>query len=165
MEEEGLPGGYKDVQPGDCVVAFSRNDIYDIKATIESATGRRYGPLQARGAPGMWWSCQAQAGDCLEGIYKGLGKYPCLSLVLVLSTMDVESVTWYWSAGPRLQLCLRHWHMASQACCCRASRAAWYLHLWASSSCSSQGALQASCQHELLASRLLGTVDWRAAWS
>ena len=41
VEREGLPGGYKDVQPGDCVVAFSRNDIYDIKATIESSTGRR----------------------------------------------------------------------------------------------------------------------------
>ena len=45
VEKAGLPGGYKDVQPGDCVVAFSRNDIYDIKATIESATGRKYGLL------------------------------------------------------------------------------------------------------------------------
>lgn len=41
MDKGCLPGGYKDVQPGDCVVAFSRNDIYQIKATIESATGRR----------------------------------------------------------------------------------------------------------------------------
>ena len=41
IDKECLPGGYKDVKPGDCVVAFSRNDIYDIKATIESATGHK----------------------------------------------------------------------------------------------------------------------------
>ena len=44
-----LPGGYQDVQPGDCVVAFSRNDIYDIKATIESTSGRRSGPASMTG--------------------------------------------------------------------------------------------------------------------
>lgn len=31
VEREGLQGGYRAVQPGDCVVAFSRKDIYAIK--------------------------------------------------------------------------------------------------------------------------------------
>ena len=43
LEEGGLAGGYKDIQPGDCVVAFSRRHIYDIKHNIEVATGHRCG--------------------------------------------------------------------------------------------------------------------------
>lgn len=31
VDEYGLPEGYKDVQPGDCIVAFSRREIFDIK--------------------------------------------------------------------------------------------------------------------------------------
>ena len=42
IETEGLKRGYLDVQPGDCVVAFSRRDIYDIKQLIEAGTGQRY---------------------------------------------------------------------------------------------------------------------------
>ena len=42
-------GGYSAVQPGDCVVAFSRRDIYGIKAIIEAQTGMKacvvYGAL------------------------------------------------------------------------------------------------------------------------
>jgi ATP-dependent RNA helicase SUPV3L1/SUV3 len=45
LESEGLERGYLDVQPGDCVVAFSRRDIYDIKQLIEAGTGQRYAPL------------------------------------------------------------------------------------------------------------------------
>ncbi|BDA46196.1 ATP-dependent RNA helicase SUPV3L1, mitochondrial [Coccomyxa sp. Obi] len=49
IETEGLKRGYLDVQPGDCVVAFSRRDIYDIKQLIEASTGQRvcvvYGAL------------------------------------------------------------------------------------------------------------------------
>lgn len=41
LEEGGLAGGYKDIQAGDCVVAFSRRHIYDIKHSIEVATGQR----------------------------------------------------------------------------------------------------------------------------
>lgn len=41
IETEGLKRGYLDVQPGDCVVAFSRRDIYDIKQLIEASTGQR----------------------------------------------------------------------------------------------------------------------------
>lgn len=41
IETEGLERGYLDVQPGDCVVAFSRRDIYDIKQLIEAGTGQR----------------------------------------------------------------------------------------------------------------------------
>lgn len=41
IEGEGLVRGYLDVQPGDCVVAFSRRDIYDIKQLIEASTGQR----------------------------------------------------------------------------------------------------------------------------
>ena len=49
MEEEGLVGGYSAVQAGDCVVAFSRRDIYAIKQFIEQETKHRacvvYGAL------------------------------------------------------------------------------------------------------------------------
>ncbi|PSC71656.1 ATP-dependent RNA helicase mitochondrial [Micractinium conductrix] len=39
VEEGGLEGGsYAAVQPGDCIVAFSRRDIYDIKQIIEQET-------------------------------------------------------------------------------------------------------------------------------
>jgi ATP-dependent RNA helicase SUPV3L1/SUV3 len=31
VEPSGLKGGYKSVQPGDCIVAFSRKTIYAIK--------------------------------------------------------------------------------------------------------------------------------------
>ena len=41
IEAEGLKRGYLDVQPGDCIVAFSRRDIYDIKQLIEAGTGQR----------------------------------------------------------------------------------------------------------------------------
>ena len=42
VESRGLERGYLDVQPGDCVVAFSRKDIYDIKQLIEAGTGQRW---------------------------------------------------------------------------------------------------------------------------
>ncbi|KAL4457773.1 hypothetical protein ABPG75_012638 [Micractinium tetrahymenae] len=49
VEEDGLVGGYQSVQPGDCIVAFSRRDIYDIKQLIEQETKHRccvvYGAL------------------------------------------------------------------------------------------------------------------------
>ena len=34
--------GYQDVRPGDCVVAFSRKAIFEIKSFIESTTGLRW---------------------------------------------------------------------------------------------------------------------------
>ena len=42
VESRGLARGYLDVQPGDCVVAFSRKDIYNIKQLIEAGTGQRW---------------------------------------------------------------------------------------------------------------------------
>lgn len=48
VEPEGLRQGYQDVQPGDCIVAFSRRDIYDIKNTIEATTGSRHASLPSR---------------------------------------------------------------------------------------------------------------------
>ncbi|KDD71914.1 hypothetical protein H632_c4175p0, partial [Helicosporidium sp. ATCC 50920] len=51
VEEAALEtrGGYKCLAPGDCVVAFSRRDIYDIKALIETSTAYKacvvYGAL------------------------------------------------------------------------------------------------------------------------
>ncbi|PRW56167.1 ATP-dependent RNA helicase mitochondrial [Chlorella sorokiniana] len=49
VEEGGLEGGYGAVQPGDCIVAFSRKDIYSIKQYIEQETKHRacvvYGAL------------------------------------------------------------------------------------------------------------------------
>jgi ATP-dependent RNA helicase SUPV3L1/SUV3 len=49
MEESALVGGYSGVRGGDCVVAFSRRDIYEIKQEIERSTKLRasvvYGAL------------------------------------------------------------------------------------------------------------------------
>lgn len=49
VETAGLRGGYKSVQPGDCIVAFSRKTIFAIKQTIEAETGQKvcvvYGAL------------------------------------------------------------------------------------------------------------------------
>lgn len=49
VESSGLVGGYSAVQPGDCIVAFSRRDIYAIKQLIEQETSHRacvvYGAL------------------------------------------------------------------------------------------------------------------------
>lgn len=47
VESGGLERGYLDVQPGDCVVAFSRKDIYDIKQLIEAGTGQRWALFRA----------------------------------------------------------------------------------------------------------------------
>jgi ATP-dependent RNA helicase SUPV3L1/SUV3 len=45
-------GSYRNVQPGDCVVAFSRNDVFAIKREIEKTTGYKcciiYGKLPPR---------------------------------------------------------------------------------------------------------------------
>lgn len=38
MEDESLRGDYSKVQPGDCVVAFSKADIFSIRRQIESST-------------------------------------------------------------------------------------------------------------------------------
>ena len=51
VEAGGLQRGYLDVQPGDCVVAFSRKDIYDIKQLIEAGTGQRYEPMHCSFQP------------------------------------------------------------------------------------------------------------------
>mmetsp|Transcript_29192 Transcript_29192/g.38387 ORF Transcript_29192/g.38387 Transcript_29192/m.38387 type:complete len:584 (+) Transcript_29192:508-2259(+) len=49
IQNESLQGNYSNVQPGDCVVAFSRADIYSIKHEIEATTPHRccvvYGAL------------------------------------------------------------------------------------------------------------------------
>lgn len=49
IEPRSLPEAYASVQAGDAVVAFSRRDIYDIKASIERRTKHRccviYGAL------------------------------------------------------------------------------------------------------------------------
>jgi len=52
---KSLQGGLKDgIQPGDCLVAFSRRKIFDLKAQVERATGRKcavvYGglPMESR---------------------------------------------------------------------------------------------------------------------
>ena len=49
VEHNALTPDYSSVQPGDCVVAFSRRDIFDIKTEIERRTGHKccviYGAL------------------------------------------------------------------------------------------------------------------------
>jgi hypothetical protein len=51
IDAGGLPNGLADVQPGDCVVAFSRRAIFEARRQVEALTGRRaavvYGALPA----------------------------------------------------------------------------------------------------------------------
>jgi hypothetical protein len=51
IDSGGLPNGLADVQPGDCVVAFSRRAIFEARKEVEAKTGRRaavvYGALPA----------------------------------------------------------------------------------------------------------------------
>lgn len=76
VEPGGLVGGYSAVQPGDCIVAFSRKDIYNIKQFIEQETKHRacvvYGALppetrrqQAKlfNEPGGWQTEQTTCGE------------------------------------------------------------------------------------------------------
>jgi hypothetical protein len=39
VDEQGLPNGWADVQPGDAVVAFSRKDIYRARKVPDSLFG------------------------------------------------------------------------------------------------------------------------------
>ena len=41
VEENGLKGRYRNVRPGDCIVAFSRKDIFTIKQVRGSRALRR----------------------------------------------------------------------------------------------------------------------------
>lgn len=49
VDEDGLPGGLADVQKGDCLVAFTRANLYNLKQEVEALTGLRacivYGSL------------------------------------------------------------------------------------------------------------------------
>lgn len=49
VDEESLKGNYANVQAGDCIVAFSRRDIFQIKKEVEMSTSHRcavvYGAL------------------------------------------------------------------------------------------------------------------------
>ena len=49
VAEESLEGDFNNVQPGDCVVTFSRSNIFAVKKAIEEKTGRKcavvYGAL------------------------------------------------------------------------------------------------------------------------
>lgn len=48
-----LKGKFSAVKPGDCIVAFSRSDVYQIRKEIEIATGKQcslvYGALPPGG--------------------------------------------------------------------------------------------------------------------
>ena len=52
-----LDGSFTAVKPGDCIVAFSRNDVYQIREKIEGATKQpcalAYGALP----PGIAFDC------------------------------------------------------------------------------------------------------------
>jgi ATP-dependent RNA helicase SUPV3L1/SUV3 len=49
VSDESLRGDYSQVRPGDCIVAFSRSDIFSIKRQIERLTNYKcavvYGQL------------------------------------------------------------------------------------------------------------------------
>ena len=47
IEAAGRSFDYRNVKQGDCVVAFSRRAIYEVKAAIEKCTGLRYHPMPA----------------------------------------------------------------------------------------------------------------------
>ena len=55
--------GFQDVQPGDCIVAFSRKAIFEIKSFIESTTGLRW----VRG-PALHHEHDSTAGSCKMAI-------------------------------------------------------------------------------------------------
>lgn len=63
VQDGGLLRGYGDVQPGDCVVAFTRRHIYDIKNTIEVTTGHRYGAA----ASSDGWASTSSYQPCMQG--------------------------------------------------------------------------------------------------
>ena len=71
VEEGQLPDGYSGVQPGDCVVAFSRKDIYAIKQLIERETQHRacvvYGALPPETRRQQARLFNDQGGQCLGG--------------------------------------------------------------------------------------------------
>ncbi len=60
---QALPNGLKDIQAGDCVVAFSRQKLYQLKKAIELQTSNKVGSRQARRlrwlAPGSRHVCAA----------------------------------------------------------------------------------------------------------
>jgi hypothetical protein len=93
VEPQGLQGGYASVQPGDCIVAFSRRDIYDIKQQIEQETTHRtcvvYGAL-----PPETRRMQAKLFNEPGGWHCGLGSE---HLRMVHSLLRVKPATLAWS--------------------------------------------------------------------
>lgn len=68
--EEALPSGLNDITAGDCVVAFSRNKLYQLKRAIETQTSNKVGarPSELVGSTrrmcgssraGGCWCCRA----------------------------------------------------------------------------------------------------------
>ncbi|GJJ11831.1 hypothetical protein Clacol_006069 [Clathrus columnatus] len=51
VAEESLHSNWKQIQPGDCIVTFSRKEIFQIKARIEKATGLRCAVVYGRLPP------------------------------------------------------------------------------------------------------------------
>ncbi len=66
------------MQPGDCIVAFSRKDIFEIKAEIERTTDHKVGTLQCFHACPLKARIDAVAGCTLE-------RMPCTYDVMAAS--------------------------------------------------------------------------------
>ncbi|KAI8473274.1 MAG: P-loop containing nucleoside triphosphate hydrolase protein [Monoraphidium minutum] len=75
VDDGCLPSGWADVQPGDCIVAFSRQQLYHIKKEVERASGQKaclvYGAL-----PAETRRAQARLFNDPEGDHKARGRAP-----------------------------------------------------------------------------------------
>ena len=54
VEERGLDGSYQAVKPGDCIIVFSRKQVFEIRRKIESSTGLKCAVVYGSLPPGMW---------------------------------------------------------------------------------------------------------------
>ena len=54
VEEKGLAGNYHAVRPGDCVIVFSRKQVFEIRKKIESTTGLKCAVVYGSLPPGTY---------------------------------------------------------------------------------------------------------------
>ena len=52
VEKRGLSGKYSAMKPGDCVIAFSRRHVFEIRRRIEGATGLKCAVVYGNLPPG-----------------------------------------------------------------------------------------------------------------
>ena len=53
VQEESLNGNYRSVKSGDCVIVFSRRQVFKTRLKIEAATGQKCAVVYGNLPPGM----------------------------------------------------------------------------------------------------------------